>query len=311
MPVRVTLVCLNVALKGLVLLSIGPQFVEYLGPVLDALRELGGSARPGEVRDWIAANLDVPTEILDAELASGGSRFNNRVHWARFYLARAGLIDSSTRGVWRLTEQGRNTTLDHSESLDLFRRIHSRFMVSKSRGQGESAPVKNEELSGVSELEEYPDQKATVLELLRHLPPEGFERLCQRILRESGFENVVVTGRGPDGGIDGHGVLRVNPLVSFYVYFQCKRHSSSVGAPIVRDFRGAMMGRADKGIILTTSTFTSEARKEAMRDGVPPIELVDGDILVEMLENLELGMVPRTVYEVDEEFFMEFGHRLR
>jgi len=74
----------------------------------------------------------------------------------------------------------------------------------------------------------------------------------------------------------------------------------------VRDFRGAMQGRADKGIILTTGTFTVEAKKEARRDGAPPIELVDGDDLVKLFENLEFGLHPRKTYDVDENFFNEF-----
>lgn len=285
----------------------GPQFVRFFGPVLDALRELGGSARPGEVEEWIAVQLEIPPEILDGELASGGSRFRNQVHWARFYLAKAGLVDSSRRGVWCLSEEGWQARLSLEQSLSLFRDIHERFESLASRSATETP---DEGPASVEELEEKREPRQQVLELLMTLPPDGFERLCQRILRESGFENVTVTGRSSDGGIDGHGVLRVNPLVSFYVYFQCKRYSSSVGASVVRDFRGAMMGRADKGIILTTGLFTSEARKEAVRDGVPPIELVDGEALVGMLEDLQLGLVPRTVYEIDESFFVEFGHTL-
>jgi len=285
----------------------GPQFVEFMGPILDALRDLGGSARPGEVEEWIATALDVPEDILHGELRSGRSRFKNRVHWARFYLARAGLVDSSKRGVWSLTEKGRTTRLSADGALDLFRELHDRLRAPDSP---EATELSDGDLSDPEEVGGERDYKDRVLELLRTLPADGFERLCQRLLRESGFENVTVTGRSGDGGIDGHGVLRVNPLVSFYVYFQCKRYSHPVGPSVVRDFRGAMMGRADKGLILTTATFTSEARKEAIRDGVPPIELVDGEILVEMLANLELGLVPRTVYEVDERFFVEFGHTL-
>ncbi|BAS26810.1 restriction endonuclease [Limnochorda pilosa] len=285
----------------------GPQFVEFMGPILDALRHLGGSARPGEVEEWIATALDVPADILHGELTSGRSRFKNRVHWARFYLAKAGLVDSSRRGVWSLTERGRASSLNADGALDLFRELKERLRTS---GSQEETEVSDGDLPDPEELQGERDYKAQVLELLGKLPPDGFERLCQRLLRESGFENVTVTGRSGDGGIDGHGVLRVNPLVSFYVYFQCKRCSHSVGPSVVRDFRGAMMGRADKGMILTTATFTSEARKEAIRDGVPPIELVDGEVLVEMLANLELGLVPRTVYEVDERFFVEFGHTL-
>ena len=150
------------------------------------------------------------------------------------------------------------------------------------------------------------DHRAKLLNLFKSLPPGGFERLSQRLLRESGFQQVVVTGRSGDGGIDGMGILQVNPFVSFNVLFQCKRYQGAVTPSHVRDFRGAMMGRADKGIIITTGTFTLDAKKEARRDGVPPIELVDGDLLVEMFERLELGLVPRKTYDVDEKFFEDF-----
>jgi restriction system protein len=148
--------------------------------------------------------------------------------------------------------------------------------------------------------------RRTLLDVLKSLPPEGFERVSQRLLRESGFERVIVTGRSGDGGIDGHGILQVNPFVSFTVLFQCKRYSGAVSASQVRDFRGAMMGRADKGITITTGTFTTEATKEARRDGAPPIELVDGETLAQMFERLELGVKPKTIYEVDEAFFDEY-----
>jgi len=140
------------------------------------------------------------------------------------------------------------------------------------------------------------------------LPPSGFEKLCQRLLRESGFEQVVVTGRTGDGGIDGHGILQVNPFVSFSVFFQSKRYKGSVSTSQIRDFRGAMLGRADKGIVITTGSFTLDAKKEARRDGVPPIELVDGEKLIEMFEALELGLKPKKDFEVDSEFFKEFYH---
>ena len=118
---------------------------------------------------------------------------------------------------------------------------------------------------------------------------------------------VTVTGRSGDGGIDGLGILQVNRLVSFKVVFQCKRYNGSVGSPQIRDFRGAMMGRADKGIILTTGTFTTDARTEALRDGVHPIELVDGEKLVQMMEELELGLTPVQSFTVNRAFFDEFG----
>lgn len=130
--------------------------------------------------------------------------------------------------------------------------------------------------------------------------------MSQRLLRESGFQHVTVTGKSNDGGIDGIGTLQVNPFVSFNVLFQCKRYQGAVTPSQVRDFRGAMMGRADKGLIITTGTFTLEAKREARRDGVPPIELVDGDILIDMFEKLELGLIPKRDFDIDVKFFEEF-----
>jgi restriction system protein len=163
--------------------------------------------------------------------------------------------------------------------------------------EGEELPVPG--LADTSYREQF-------LATVRSISPGGFERLCQRLLRESGFEEVVVTGRAGDGGIDGHGVLELNPFVSFRVYFQCKRYEGTVGSSTVRDFRGAMMGRADKGLILTTGRFSADSKREAVRDGVPPIELVDGERLLEMFEKLELGLKSRTTYDVDLEFFKPF-----
>ena len=155
--------------------------------------------------------------------------------------------------------------------------------------------------------DESTDYKSELLALIKSLPPDGFERLCQRVLRESGFQEVTVTGKTGDGGIDGIGVLQVNPFVSFNVLFQCKRYQGSVTPSQVRDFRGAMAGRADKGIMMTTGTFTVEAKKEARRDGAAPIELVAGEDLVKLFEDLELGLLPRRTFEVDRKFFDEFS----
>jgi len=150
------------------------------------------------------------------------------------------------------------------------------------------------------------DYRTQLLDTLQTLPPGGFERLCQRLLREAGFEQVVVTGKSGDGGIDGHGVLVLNAFVSFRVLFQCKRYVGSVSPGHVRDFRGAMQGRADKGLILTTGSFSAEARREATRDGAPPIELVDGEKLVSLFASLELGLRPITTYDLDDGFFEEY-----
>ncbi len=146
-----------------------------------------------------------------------------------------------------------------------------------------------------------------LLDCLLKMKPAAFERLCQRILKDSGFIKVDVTGRSGDGGIDGIGVLRLN-LLSFHVFFQCKRWKGSVGASTIRDFRGAMVGRADKGLVMTTGTFTVDARKEATRDGAPAIDLVDGETLCELLKSLKIGVSIRKVEHVlvEQDAFLDF-----
>lgn len=282
----------------------GAQFVKYFGPLLDALRGLGGSGSPDEVVERIAADLKLPDEVQNETLPSGQSRFHNQVAWGRFYLVREGLIDSSKRGVWSLTDRGRSTHLTPEQARAVFLKWVKIFQERrKAKATSESSAEQVAEEGGTPTN----DYRTIVLEIMQKLPPAGFEQLCQRILREAGFVQVVVTGRSGDQGIDGYGTLQVNPLVSFKVLFQCKRFRESVSAPHVRDFRGAMAGRADKGIIITTGSFTAEARREASRYGVPPIELIDGEKLVDMLEALELGLKPIRSFEVDSLFFAEFG----
>jgi restriction system protein len=282
-----------------------PEFVRFIGPVLAALGELGGSGRPDEVRSAIAKALNISEEEQAQPLPSGvQTRFENQVHWARFYLAKGGYIDSSHRGVWALTEKARSLgKVSASQAREIYRAVAVEFAKSRV----EPAVPGDEQVAPATEAEHtLVNYREAVAATLQALPPTGFERFCQRLLRESGFEEVTITGRSGDGGIDGIGVLQVNALVSFKVLFQCKRYAGSVTPSQVRDFRGAMMGRADKGIIITTGSFTADARKEAVRDGVPPIELVDGDKLLNMLEHLELGLTPRRTFEVDAAFFEQF-----
>ncbi len=284
----------------------GAQFVRYFGPLLDALRELGGSGAKSEVVEQIAHDLKVPEKVQNELLDSGAPRFQNQVAWARFYLSREGIVESSKRGVWSLSEKGWNTHLTFDQARSIFLKWVRVFAEERKRKKAELVAGEGEE-QAPEKAESQISYRDRIAEILIALPPAGFERLCQRLLREAGFVQVNVTGRSGDGGIDGHGTLQVNPLVSFKVLFQCKRFRLSVSAPHVRDFRGAMQGRADKGIILTTGTFTSDARREATRDGAPPIELVDGSKLVDMFTELELGVRPVLAYEVDESFFSEFS----
>jgi restriction system protein len=281
----------------------GSQFVRYFQPVIDALMSLGGSGRPEEVTDAIAEQLDISEDARNEQTSSGQSRFINQVYWARFYLASAGLIDSSVRGVWSLTDKGQATKLTHEQALALHIQLQKQFSADRKKTKKDEEHILDETEGEISEIIGH---REALMNIMSNLPASGFERLCQRLLRESGFEKVQVTGKSGDGGLDGVGILQVSPFVSFKVLFQCKRYAGSVSPSQVRDFRGAMQGRADKGIILTTGTFTSEARKEAARDGVPPIELVDGDKLLDMFEELELGLKPKKAYDIDPTFFDEF-----
>ena len=241
-------------------------------------------------------------------LKTGQSRFGNQVDWARFYLAKAGYLDSSKRGVWTLTPRGAAVRLRADEAINLFKNVHRGFVADSAvagigvQSKDEREDVDEDEVTPVEER-----HRSELLEILTNkLSPGGFERLCQRLLREEGFEQVEITGRAGDGGIDGYGVLKMNSLVSFKVIFQCKRYRGTVTPTQVRDFRGAMVGRADKDIIMTTGGFTAAARAEAVRDGVGEINLIDGEALIERFEELQLGLVPKTVYEIDSSFFEEY-----
>ena len=235
---------------------------------------------------------------------NGGSTVKNRIAWARFYLVKGGVLDSTKRGVWTLKPNALEL-FDINKPNEFFTRTHGMFDNKKKVADTDSANSIgiDQEIEEKVEDENY---RVQVLDIVKNLPPAGFERLCQRLLRESGFSQVKVTGKSGDGGIDGYGVLEINPLMSFKVLFQSKRYKDVVSSDKVRDFRGAMAGRADKGIIITTGRFTQDAKNEAVRDGVPPIELVDGEKLVSMFQKLEFGLTPRTVYDINHDFFKEF-----
>lgn len=282
-----------------------PQFVKYMGPITEVLKELGNSGTPSEVFDAVAKNLNLKENVLDQLLASGESRFENQVQWAKFYLSKAGYIDSSKRGVWSLTDKAITANISDEDAGKIFSEVHKKFGGSK----------KSRAKRGVTDATAPPDSmpakvdsKTKLIEIIRALPPAGFERLCQRLLREAGFQQVIVTGRSGDGGIDGKGLLQINPLVSITVVFQSKRYKAKklIDVGQVRDLRGAIEGRAEKGILITTSDFTAAAKIEAQREGASLVELVDGDKLVSMFEQLELGLKPKRIFEIDEDVFKEF-----
>jgi restriction system protein len=280
----------------------GPEFIRFFTPILRLLLESGGSSTPAEIVDRSIEIAGISESDQQAVNKNGESRIKNQVHWARQYLVWDGYLDSSKRGIWSLTDKGKSADILTLNPLDIFKSVQKqRTQVKKLKK--DDTPTVDEPAPDDKEIQGH---RLRLLDLIKSLTPDGFERLSQRLLRESGFQHVTVTGKSGDGGIDGIGILQVNPFVSFNVLFQCKKYQGSVTPSQVRDFRGAMMGRADKGIIITTGTFTLEAKKESRRDGVPAIELVDGDALVDMFERLEVGLIPKQTYDVDEKFFDEF-----
>lgn len=282
------------------------EFVKWFGPLLDALRDLGDSGRPREVSDRIAKNLNLPDKVLDETLKSGGSRFHNQVAWARQYLVWEGFLESSKHGTWTLTEKGRTSHVSETQASEIFKKwvsIHAEIRKQKRANEPDHSDEEE-----VSPEELVSDEKLSLIRVLRSLSPVGFEKVSRELLRESGFENVEITGGSADGGIDGVGTLEINPFVSFKVLFQCKRYAENnlVSRAQVGDFRNAMIGRAEKGIIITTSSFSNAAVQEANREGAPQVELVDGTKLVEMFERVELGVKKRTVFDVDPAYFEKF-----
>jgi len=276
-----------------------PQYHQLLWPTLRALKAIGGSANIDELVDKVIEIEGIPENVQQVPHVGGGwTELEYRLAWARTYLKTVGAIENSARGVWAITEKGERLTPAEVAAIPAeVRRIR------KSR-RNDAGHKKEPEFQSGESRDPAGDWKDNILEVVGKIPAAAFERLAQRLLREAGFIKVEVTGKSGDGGIDGLGVLKVN-LLSFQVLFQCKRYRNTVGASAIRDFRGAMIGRSDKGLMITTGTFTPEAKKEATRDGAPAIDLIDGDQLCELLKGLKLGVETRLVEQVivDQDWF--------
>lgn len=272
-----------------------PAFDALMRPLFETLKLLGGSASISEIDEKVGELLQVPEAILEVPHnpeKSNQTEFQYRLAWARTYLKKFGLIDNSSRGVWVISPDKRD--VDTFDPQEVVRVVRDSFRRTRE--------FKDDELSPGDEMELPEENQSWRLQLHKLLTEDidasAFERLVQRLLRESGFIHVEVTGRSGDGGIDGKGIVRVSGLLSFHVIFQCKKYSGSVSSSHVRDFRGAMVGRADKGLLITTGTFTRDAVREATRDGAPPLDLIDGDQLAEMLKSLKLGITTEVVERV-------------
>ena len=272
-----------------------PTFDQLLIPALKALKELGGSGTIEEINEKVYEIAKITEEILQIPHNDNGlqSELDYRLAQSRTYLKKYDLIDNSSRGVWALTDSEIN--IEQIDKDVIVKTVRDQHRESKAKTDNK------EQIETDTEIDEQPsstDWKETLLQTILGIAPDAFERLAQRLLRESGFTQVEVTGKSGDGGIDGKGIVKISGFLSFHVIFQCKRYKGSITPSQIRDFRGAMQGRADKGLFITTGTFTRDAIKEATRDGAPPIDLIDGELLCEKLKEYTLGLETEVIERV-------------
>jgi restriction system protein len=276
-----------------------PTFDQLMNPLLRAMNALGGSGSTDEIYDKVVELEQLPEDVLaqphDPD-KSNQTEVAYRLAWARTYLKKYGLLENSSRGIWSLTPKAKE--VDKLNPQDVVRAVKA-AAKKDAESKGIAAPTPQD----VSPEQEWKEKLHAIL--TQTLTPAAFERLVQRLLRESGFTQVEVTGRSGDGGIDGKGIARVHGLMSFHVLFQCKRYKGSVGPGEISDFCVAMVGRADKGLFITTGTFTPAAVREATRDGAPPIDLLSGEEFADKLKELGLGVRTESieVVRIEEKWF--------
>lgn len=289
------------------------EFVKWFGPVLDALRALGGSSKPREISEWIGRQLKLSEEILNERYPKSGQlKFHNQIAWARQYLIWEKLLESSKRGVWTLTTKGWTTKITENQAYEIFLKWVKTFQEIRENKDSTIVEKEVEKVIEVQEIIEPEETQAiinpTLIEILRSLSPTGFERICGRLLKEHGFENIEITQRTRDGGIDGFADMKLNPFVSLSVFFECKKYKGTVEIEKVRAFVGALethqKRRVEKGLFITTGSFSNEAWR--IKDSSTKLELIDSDKLIEMFEEVELGVTAKTVYEPDLTFFEQY-----
>ena len=295
-----------------------PSFKELIWPTLKAIKALGGSGSIQEIVQKVIELEDYSEEIQNRIHTNGyQTNLEYKLAWARTILKSYGALENTGHGVWSITSRGEKLT--ESDSEEVYGSYHEKIRQRRSHPEVQAPSKDSNDFNSVISISEDDGSsdnennnidnlwKAELLKTLQdRISPAGFERLIQRILRESGFVKVKVTGQAGDGGVDGFGILKVG-LLSFRVVFQCKRFSGTVTPNYIRDFRGAMQGRSEKGLFMTTGHFTSKAREEASRDGAPLIDLFDGDDICELIKDLKLGCIKESII-INSSWFEEEGY---
>jgi len=281
-----------------------PRYKDLIVPTFQALKTLGGSGNNDDILAQIIADLRLSNEIVDAPHKGSTSmtELAYQAAWARTYLKNCGIISNTTRRVWVISPD-----FVHSETVDAKVIIATVTKQNSDKRKSKAADtiVSNDTPTddGIEEPDEIKSWRGKLSEILHSMDPYGFERLAQRILRECGFSQVEVTKKSGDGGIDGTGKLKINGIFSFNVAFQCKRYSGIVGASAIRDFRGSLTTDIEKGVLITTGTFSKAAKEEASNPGKQQIDLIDGEELMNKIAEYGIGVREVIVYEIDEEFF--------
>lgn len=271
-----------------------PTYDKLFNPLLTAMKNLGGSARNNEIENEVIKILNLSDDDINEIHRGNTTKLSYRLAWARNYLKRYGLLERSERSVWFLTPKAQNV---NKVDINEVKRFVKNCDIDKNDN---ILPINNVSDEVYDTKETWEDK---LISVLKDMDPFAFERLSQRLLKEAGFENVEVTKKSGDGGIDGKGTLKIGGLVSFNVYFQSKRYKDTVSSSVVRDFRGSIMGRADKGIIITTGVFSNDAKNEARRDGALMIDLIDGIELAHKLKEYNLGVKIIEQVEIIDDWF--------
>ena len=281
-----------------------PDYSLLIEPTWLALLRLGGSGTNNEIDAEIIKQLDLPDEVIDEPHKETGNETElaYRAKGARTYLKKYGLIENSARGVWTITpqyqKQGKQVKIDKNE---IIRAVHQQDYQNR-KNLNENANDQGLTVEEVSDESQSWERRLSAI--LMEMNPYGFEKLAQRLLRECGFSQVSVTKKSGDGGIDGNGKLKINGILTFNVAFQCKRYKGIVGASEIRDFRGSLTTDIEKGLFITTGTFSKAAREEAISPGKQQIDLIDGEELVQKLAEYNIGLREVRSYEIDEKYFM-------
>lgn len=283
-----------------------PAFDKLINPTITALQNLGGSGKIDEIYNEVLKCLkeqnNLSDEIIDFQHSEKTcqSELQYRLAWARTYLKKYGIITNTTRGVWIILPQHKDTT--SVEVDDCITKVRSMF-----NNKADTAMHNDDDWEDKSTdlPEEIKPWRNKLYGILSNMDPFAFERLTQRLLRECGFSQVEVTKKTGDGGIDGFGKIMISGLFSFKVAFQCKRWQGSVPANEIRDFRGSLTTDIEKALFITTGSFSKPAKEEAATQGKFQIDLIDGEEFMNRLVELQIGVKPITDYDVDELFFSQ------